>query len=128
MPDENTMAELRVAAPLSMCAPSWFDSFIWKVEGLAGKKHKAGLDHERHFKNVALFQPYHANGKELLILLDACERAGLVIDFSGVSRYWPGTTFRIAIYRPEDAQQFREYVALTKNAEITVPMEDDQLD
>jgi len=91
-------------------------------------KHKAGLDHERRYKDVAIYQPYDAVGAELLVLLNACEQAGLVVDISGISRYWPGSTFRIAIYRPEDAAQFREYRSLTEEADdIVVPMEEDSV-
>jgi hypothetical protein len=116
------VSELRVAAPLQMCAPVWFEEFI---ERLSVNTYKAGLDHQRHYKNVAIFQPYKAQGKDLLALLTACEAAGLIVDISGISNYWPGTTFRIAIYRPDDEAQFHEYVALTTNAEdIVVPTEE----
>ena len=105
-----------------MSAPVWFDKFI---ETLSISKYNAGLDHERHYKNIAVFQPYRAEGKALYALLAACEAAGLIVDISGISSYWPGTTFRIAIYRPEDEAQFHEYVSLTTNAEdIVVPTEE----
>jgi hypothetical protein len=120
------VSELRVAAPLQMCAPAWFEEFI---EPLPIIRHKAGLDHERHYKNIAIFQPYHAHGKDLLALLTACEAAGWIVNISGTSNYWPGTSFRIAIYRPEDQAQFQEYVSLTTKVEdIVVPTEEDSIE
>jgi hypothetical protein len=109
-----------------MCAPVWFDEFIG---GLSIDRYKAGLDHQRHYGNVAVFQPYKAEGRHLLSFLSACEAAGLSVDISGISNYWPGTTFRIAVYRPEDEAEFQEYVASITNADgIVVPTEEDSVE
>jgi hypothetical protein len=97
--------------------PNWFEDFI--VAAKIPDPFASGLDHWRSFKNVAVFSPYKATGEDLLRLLQASSRAGLLVHFSGRSSYDP-KTFQIAIYRPQDAADFHE----SEEAEKILELED----
>jgi|SRR5208282_5685872 len=85
--------------------PDWFEEILNELQ----RDHRAGLDHERHYKSVAFLQPYDAEGDKLAALLAACFKRGFKVHLKGSSYYSPGSTFSIVVYRPEDAPQFHEY-------------------
>ncbi len=100
-------------------APTWFDEFMTR-HPLKEFRTKSGLRHERRFKNVAIFQPYHAYGKNLLAFLENCTAANLEVYLTGLCSYAPSWTFTIAIYHPEDQREAMEYVALCQNNRLQV--------
>jgi hypothetical protein len=112
--------EIHVAAKTTFGPPKWFEEFLAK-EKLDSLNHNTGVDHPRHYKNIALLHPYFAIGKDLLKLLNACESQGLTVDIGGTSNYYPSATFRIAVYHPKDEEQFREYFGKQQTFEVNVP-------
>jgi len=94
-------------------SPDWFDKLA-ESDGLDCSPSDFGLDHPRKFKNVALFASYGTYGENLLELLTACKNRGLEVDIGGRS-YYSSDTYRIAIFRPEDAEQFAEYTRVVRN-------------
>ena len=111
--------EIHVAARTTIGVPKWFEEFLTKEE--LDSPRDAGVDHPRQYKNIVLLQPYFAVGKDLLKLLNACEKQGLKVDIGGASNYYPSATFRIAVYHPEDEPQFREYFDKQQTFEVKVP-------
>ena len=114
-------SKLYRAAKLQMSSPRWFTEVEEAIrERGVSFQHDAGLDHHRHYKNVAIFQPYHAEGKDLAILLAVCHEMGLKVHLCGSSYYLPGRTFSIAVWRPQDDKQFHEYRWEAKDLGIDV--------
>lgn len=105
---KHDILKVYAAAPLEMCFPEWFEEFC-ETHLPDLRQYKAGLDHHRHYKNIAIAQPYAADGESLLELLTACHANGLKVRLVGASNYYPGRTFTIAIYRPQDEKQLEEY-------------------
>lgn len=101
-------------------SPEWFKQLA-ESDGLNRSPSDFGLDHPRKFKNVALFASYGTYGENLLELLAACKSRELEVDIGGRSYYSPDT-FRIAIFRAEDAEQFAEYTRVVR----TLPTETQQ--
>jgi hypothetical protein len=97
---------------LAPFAPIWFEKFLESAN--ISSTHAAGLDHWNGYKDVAVFFPYGANGEGLQQLLNACSKNtphGLRVEFSGRSTYDP-RTFRIAIFRVQDVNDFRDLVEI----------------
>jgi hypothetical protein len=86
--------------------PKWFMQFA-KDEGFHPRDQDLGLDHPRHFQQIALFAPYEVGGK-LSKLLAACANRGLVVNIRGAC-FYSDDTFRIAVYRPEDADSYQDF-------------------
>jgi hypothetical protein len=114
---------LHRAARLEFGVPDWFDEVEKDpaARGIHNSDHDAGLDHYRHFGPVAFLQPYDAQGEQLAVLLDVCAKRGLKVVFNGASYYYPGRTFSIAIFRPEDEQQFRRYRWCDEDLNVDIP-------
>ena len=116
------MSELFVLRDPSWNTPEWFDEFIESMGGEFKFRGDGGFDHPRGYKNVAVLQPYHARGEALLELLSACKEHGLKVYISGRTNYYPGSTFTIVIYKPEDEQQMGEYAQAALSChDIEVP-------
>ena len=117
-PSKNTLIRLRKP---TVNEPQWFAE-IADHFGITDRRN-AGIDHARGYKNVAILQPYHAEGEPLLALLNACKERGLKVFISGTTNYYPSATFTICIYKPEDKDQMGEYLQHV-NTNIEVPTED----
>jgi len=102
-------------------APTWFETLQQNQPELF--THDAGVDHVRHYKQVAILQPYHADGTLLLQLLNFLSKQNLAVSLSGTTNYYPSRTFTIFVYRPEDAEQLAEFTMKTRESEICVPSE-----
>jgi hypothetical protein len=104
---------VNTSMPLEFCFPQWFEEIHEEIKARINYRN-GGLDHERHYKNIAFAQPYHAHGDALAIVLEICHKHGLKTYLNGASQHWPSRTFSIAIYRPEDEAQFQEYEFMHK--------------
>jgi hypothetical protein len=118
------MLKLKIAPPLYVGSPKWFESILKDNQGTFDA-YNAGIDHLRHFKNVAIMQPYHAHGSELSKFLLLCESHKLIVKIFGVSNYWPGFTFTIIVYRAEDEKEFQEYWSRVRTTDIITPSRKD---
>ena len=116
--DRDIADEIYQGPELKEGAPTWFHEFMTKYP--LSELPDAGLRRERGFKNVAIFQPYHAHGKNLLALLENCTASNLEVYLTGLCSYAPSWTFTIAIYHSEDQRQVMEYVALCQKNRLRV--------
>lgn len=86
-------------------SPKWFYKFA-KEEGFDPRDTDLGLDHPRHFKQIALFASYPIPGVGLSRLLVVCAKGGLGVHVRA-GCFYSDDTFGISIYRPEDYEAFR---------------------
>ena len=115
------MEELR--RPTGSEPPPWFEEFLESWKGNPGyRESDCGLAHGCRYKNVAIFAPYHAYGRELCEFLLECQRRGFETFLAGESYYYPSRCFTICVYRKEDESEMEEFVAGI-DTKIAVPTE-----
>jgi hypothetical protein len=105
---------LYTSAPLEFGFPQWFEDIYEEILEQTNFS-DAGIDHQRHYKNIAFNQTYCAHGEGLDVLLDVCHKYGLKVHLNGASQHYPSRTFSIAIYRQQDEAQFHDYAFCYKD-------------
>jgi hypothetical protein len=66
------------------------------------------VEHPRHIGNIGFSEPYGCTAEEMMWLGQFCIRHGLRFSLIGHSHHYPGSTFRLAIWRPQDHEQLKE--------------------
>ena len=111
---------MKLRRPTSNDTPDWFTDFwnSWEDRD----KYDNCLDHGRSYKNVAIFAPYGAIGRELCGFLAECERQSFEVDLVGKTYYYPSASFTICICRKEDEEELWEFVRGIET-DIEVPVD-----
>jgi hypothetical protein len=100
---------------LSYKVPKWLVEAIgleWDKDLIPRLDKDAGFDHVRTYKSrVVISQPYEADGSigETLAKL---QKRGIRIRVWGTSPYYPGNTFSIVLWRPQDDSFAHEVMEL----------------
>jgi hypothetical protein len=81
------------------CFPSWLEKSLAKEDGW---QRRYVFDHLRHVGPIAFSEPYGAGNEDFAFLVKFCEKHGLRFSASGHSAHFPGQTFRLVIWRPQD--------------------------
>jgi hypothetical protein len=81
--------------------PRWLEKLLDRHEGWAGSNNRM-FDHLRHIRKIAFVEPYGASDKEIAFLVAFCTEKNLRFAITGNSAHYPGRTFRIVIWRPQD--------------------------
>lgn len=92
-------------------APKWLADALgayWSRGTITDLRGVPGFDHVRTYKSrVVISQPYEAKG-EVGEVLAKLHGQGVRIRLWGVSPYFPGRTFSLLLWRPEDDELARE--------------------
>ena len=93
-----------IAAPGKFRFPTWLDKLITDDDD---RTLKEVLDHPRHVGNIAYSEPYGANDESVAALVAFCKKHGLRFSVIGKSHNYPSETFRIVVWRPQDAEELK---------------------
>jgi len=91
-----------IAAPGKYRFPEWLNRLIDVKDERALRE---VLDHPRHVGNIAFSEPYGASDKSIGGLILFCQKHTLRFSVIGKSNNYPSETFRIVIWRPQDAEE-----------------------
>lgn len=99
--------------------PRWLAEALglpWSKDITPTLDNVAGFDHVRTYKSrIVISQPYEADG-ELGDTLANLHKLGICIRLWGVSPYYPGRTFSLLLWRPEDEDLAREIMEVMNGA------------
>jgi hypothetical protein len=86
------------------CFPRWLEKMFEKGGGIK-YEHPHLFDHLRHIGPIGFMEPYAASDKEIAFLVTFCAENNLRFAITGHSAHYPGATFRVVIWRPQDEKE-----------------------